>query len=376
MGKIPYHRNLEPILLNRLRDSKSKTITPELTSVLNLENSVLEEVGMATTKPETKTGEKEVKQLELLEDNSFHQDQDWQQIIHLLRGLLLDNALEPIVSQLETLCWFKNQSIKQGRSLALAIERKKRKLLVDWILNWMVEAESVITVYSASALILNLSRDEKTLDFVLKKLFQSTMDNIETPPEFLIKSLCLFLTEKPIMKKTLLLIYACGTLRNLSDSIENHDALVAYGAVAELSALLSQAAQVTADHSLEPHLYSRLVIQIAECLRNLSSPSSDLKLISAKCINDLLSFLLENNILHRDEHVVLIISKLLASLSEDDSLKIAFEKEEHINSFIMHMIEYLDNPVSPIAHLDEISGHTYQVILYSRQSNGYKRIFS
>ena len=261
-------------------------------------------------------------------------------MIRMFQRLVSHGELEPIVGHLESLSWLRKHSrpasskakaaraavaaqlgeafdpLQAGKEAAL--EKKKRQLLIDCLTKWLNEDDA--SVYASAPLLMRLSKDENLLEQALRKLFRMTMDEFHEPPPFLAKTLLWFCKQTPVRRKANLLIFACGILRNWTEHERVHVMILEIGYVPYLFQLIAAICDLTvtddkrskldeAEINAETPLYARLLSQVVVGLRNLiKSSQSD---YTPETISNLSMFLVKQNKLHTDDHVILMVLKLL-----------------------------------------------------------------
>lgn len=280
-----------------------------------------------------------------LDKIGFEDSQSWKQLVKHLYRMVTNSEIEPIFHYLESILWlrkfhrplssktrkeakregqtvkdFENQDGDQEQS---SLEKKQRSALVKWLLDWSSNSESDLSLLFATCLLVRLTKDEEMLDSCLRKLFRVTMDSYSSPHPLVVRNLAWFCKQSQVKRKSNLLIYACGIFRNWSEMAETHHHIVSNDMIPFFTSTISQisAGTLTVQASqtkksvevvldiAEINIYARLISQVVVCLRNLNR-NNELE-YTPDLIQDLSMFLLKQNRIHEDDHVVLMIVKLL-----------------------------------------------------------------
>jgi hypothetical protein len=319
-----------------MRGSDGLKLSPHHKNYMeDLESS---DVTLAPT-PKISDRSKSIVHLGELDKMAFQDNQSWKQLVKHIHKMVEYAEIEPIYHYLESVSWLRkfhrplsskkvrNDAKPESKTLqdadqeSASIEKTQRSLLVKWLLDWSSDCET--SIYFATCILVRLTKDDEILDTCLRKLFRVTMDTLTPPHPLLVRNLAWFCKQSPIKQQSNVLIYACGAFRNWSEIPETRHHILSNDMIPFFTSVVSdvsirtmsgQSSQTT--KSVEVVLevtavnsYARLISQIVVCLRNLNR-NNELE-YTPDLIQDLSKFLLKRNCMHGNDHVVLMIVKLL-----------------------------------------------------------------
>jgi hypothetical protein len=272
-------------------------------------------------------------------------DQGWNLLLELLQKFVLSGDIRPLCEHLESLSWLRSSSRPDSPETAStqnqSIDKEKRRLLVDWLVNWTEESDSSLLL--ASALILRLSRDESITQSTFKSLFNLTLnESIEFAPQFFLETVGWWCDRvKTVGKRNQILVYVSGIIRNLSMHSNNLNGLV--GCLPSLVKWIGQIADHCVNREETDTLSIRLSNQIIPALRNFYLHDSGL--LKPKVVETIASLLLESSFLSKDENLVLLILKFLGNVSESQTCHSVLSNRAIVDAFHGTMIRFMDQPV-------------------------------